>query len=547
MSSKYNTWYHPYKPDTKYKKRAAYFSMEFGIHQALKIYSGGLGYLAGSHMLSAMELKQNMIGIGMLWKYGYYDQGRNTDQTLQTSFIEKHYNFLEDSGIEVEVKIHDNPSVKVRAYVLKPEVFGSVPIYLLTTDVPGNDHLSKTITDHLYDNNTLTRISQNIVLGIGGAKVVQELGGADIYHLNEGHALPAFYYLRNIGITKNQMFFTTHTPEKAGNMERNGHLLNSCGFFGTTLTEEELQKEVVNDDMLNYTVSALRMAKRVNAVSKLHAVVANNMWNSFKGTSKIIPITNSQNQRFWQDSVLAKAWKSLNEKAFKKRKLELKSQLFDVVLDQTGKLFDPNVLTIVWARRFAQYKRADLLLYDLDRFEKLASSVNYPIQVIWAGKPYPTDYYSIDMFNHLVNYTKFKPNMAVLIGYEMELSRKLKTGSDVWLNTPRITREASGTSGMTAAMNGSVNLTINDGWIPEFADDGENSFVLPEADYKSPAWEQDKFDSDNLYSTLEQRVLPAFYENPKKWQEMVFKGIDGVVPAFTSRRMAAEYYNILYK
>ncbi len=547
MSSKYNTWYHPYKPDTKYKKRAAYFSMEFGIHQALKIYSGGLGYLAGSHMISAMELKQNMIGIGMLWKYGYYDQGRNTDQTLQTSFIEKHYSFLEDSGIEVEVKIHDNPSVKVRAYVLKPEVFGSVPIYLLTTDVPGNDHLSKTITDHLYDNNTLTRISQNIVLGIGGAKVVQELGGADIYHLNEGHALPAFYYLRNIGITKNQMFFTTHTPEKAGNMERNGHLLNSCGFFGTTLTEEELQKEVVNDDMLNYTVSALRMAKRVNAVSKLHAVVANNMWNSFKGASKIIPITNSQNQRFWQDGILAKAWKALNEKAFKKRKLELKSQLFDVVLDQTGKLFDPNVLTIVWARRFAQYKRADLLLYDLERFEKLASSVSYPIQVIWAGKPYPTDYYSIDMFNHLVNYTKFKPNMAVLIGYEMELSRKLKTGSDVWLNTPRITREASGTSGMTAAMNGSVNLTINDGWIPEFADDGENSFVLPEADYKSPAWEQDKFDSDNLYSTLEQRVLPAFYDNPKKWQEMVFKGIDGVVPAFTSRRMAAEYYNILYK
>ena len=453
MASKYNTWYHPYKADAKYQKRAAYFSMEFGIHQALKIYSGGLGFLAGSHMISAKELKQNMIGIGMLWKYGYYDQGRNTDQTLQTNFIEKHYNFLEDSGIEVEVKIHDNPAVKVRAYVLKPEIFGSVPIYLLSTDVPGNDHLSRTITDHLYDNNTLTRISQNIVLGIGGAKVVQELGGADIYHLNEGHALPAFYYLRSLGITRNQMFFTTHTPEKAGNMERNGHLLNSCGFFGRTLTEEELNKEVVNDDMLNYTVAALRMAKKTNAVSKLHSVVANSMWNSFSGTSKIIPITNSQNQGFWQDNALARAWKSLNAKAFKRRKLELKSRLFDVVLDQTGKLFDPNVLTIVWARRFAQYKRADLLLYDIERFEKLASSSKYPIQVIWAGKPYPTDYYSIDMFNHLVNYTKYKTNMAVLIGYEMELSRKLKTGSDVWLNTPRITRESSGTSGMTAAMN----------------------------------------------------------------------------------------------
>jgi starch phosphorylase len=547
MASKYNTWYHPYKTDAKYQKRSAYFSMEFGIHQALKIYSGGLGFLAGSHMISAKELKQNMIGIGMLWKYGYYDQGRNTDQTLQTHFIEKHYNFLEDSGIQVEVKIHDNPSVKVRAYVLKPEIFGSVPIYLLTTDVPGNDHLSKTITDHLYDNNTLTRISQNIVLGIGGAKVVQELGGADIYHLNEGHALPAFYYLRSLGITRNQMFFTTHTPEKAGNMERNGHLLNSCGFFGRTLTEEELNKEVVNDDMLNYTVAALRMAKKANAVSKLHSVVANNMWNSFSGTTKIIPITNSQNQGFWQDIALARAWKSLNTKAFKRRKLELKSRLFDVVLDQTGKLFDPNVLTIVWARRFAQYKRADLLLYDIERFEKLASSSKYPIQVIWAGKPYPTDYYSIDMFNHLVNYTKYSANMAVLIGYEMELSRKLKTGSDVWLNTPRITREASGTSGMTAAMNGSINLTINDGWIPEFAKNGKNSFVLPEADFKSPAWEQDKFDSDNLYDALEQQVLPLFYENPEKWQEMVFKAIDGVVPAFTSRRMADEYYAKLYK
>jgi starch phosphorylase len=137
--------------------------------------------------------------------------------------------------------------------------------------------------------------------------------------------------------------------------------------------------------------------------------------------------------------------------------------------------------------------------------------------------------------------------MAVLVGYEMELSRKLKTGSDVWLNTPRITREASGTSGMTAAMNGSINVTINDGWIPEFAKDGENSFVLPEADFKSPAWDQDKFDSDNLYTVLEQKVIPTFYENPKKWQSMVFKGIDGVVPAFTSRRMADEYYRALYK
>ncbi len=546
MESKYKRWYHPYKPAAEYNKRVAYFSMEFAIHQALKIYSGGLGFLAGSHMLSAFEHKQNMIGIGMLWKYGYYDQWRNKDQTLQTHFIEKIYNFLEDSGLEVEVKIYDNPSVKVRAYVLKPEIFGSVPIYLLTTDVDGNDNLSRTITNHLYDNNQLTRISQNIVLGIGGAKIVEALGGADVYHLNEGHALPAFYYLRDQGVKKDQMVFTTHTPEMAGNAEREGHLLNDCGFFGRRLNEAELQKETVNGGMISYTVAALRMAKKANAVSKLHATVAQRMWKDYSGISSIIPITNAQNQKFWQDPGLEKAWKNRNGKAFVKRKKELKSQLFDEVLDQTGKRFDPDVLTIVWARRFAEYKRADLLIRDMARIEAIMSSAEKPVQVIWAGKPYPFDFYAIDQFNHLVHHTKYKHNMAVLIGYEMELSRKLKLGSDVWLNTPRITREASGTSGMTAAMNGSVNLSINDGWIPEFQKHGKNCFVLPEVDHMLPAWEQDHQDSQNLYNVLENELIPTYYDKPEKWQEIVFEGIDGVIPEFTSRRMAHQYYGDLY-
>lgn len=203
-------------------------------------------------------------------------------------------------------------------------------------------------------------------------------------------------------------------------------------------------------------------------------------------------------------------------------------------------------MTIVWARRFAGYKRADLLLYDLERIERLINNKKYPVQIIWAGKPYPHDYYAIDIFNHLVNYTKYKHNLAVLIGYEIELSRKLKEGSDIWLNTPRITREASGTSGMTAAMNGSVNVSTNDGWIPEFAKDGENSFIFPEIDHNLPTWDQDKIDSDNLYDILENDVLPAYYENPEKWQQIVFNSIDDVVPEFTSKRMASQYYEELY-
>jgi len=546
MEHIYSKWHHPYKPAAKYKKKVAYFSMEFGIDQAFNIYSGGLGFLAGSHMRSGLELKQNMIGIGMLWKYGYYDQARNDDQTLRTEFNEKHFDFLEDTGIEVTIKLHDNPNVKVRAYVLKPEVFGTVPMYFLSTDVEGNDHLSRTITNHLYDQNPVTRISQSIVLGIAGAKVVEALGGADTYHLNEGHALPAFYYLRDHGVTKNQMVFTTHTPEKAGNEERDARHLNRCGFFGRTLSEEELYSEMVNGDMINYTISALRMARKANGVSKLHAIVANDMWKDYKGICDIIPITNSQNQKFWQDETLKKAWKKRNATVYKNKKYQLKSELFEEVYKQTGKQLDPNILTIVWARRFAGYKRADLLLHDYDRFKKLISNTKYPVQIIWAGKPYPFDYGAIDTFNHLVYHSKQAPNLAVLIGYEIGLSRKLKCGSDVWLNTPRITREASGTSGMTAAMNGSVNVSTDDGWIPEFKKDEENCFVLPALDHLLPTYDQDKMDTDNLYNILENKVLPAYYDAPKTWQKIVFKAMDDVIPAFTTQRMADDYYKKLF-
>ncbi len=546
MPHDYTTWNHPYTPSKQYGKRIAYFSMEFAIDQALKIYSGGLGFLSGSHMRSAFSLKQNMIGIGMLWKYGYYDQSRNEDQTLKPQFVEKTHNFMSDTGIEVNITVNGNSNVKVRAYVLKPEIFGTVPLYLLSTDVEGNDFLSRTITNYLYDANEVTRIAQSIVLGIGGAKVVEALGGADVYHLNEGHALPAFYYLRDKGIPREQLAFTTHTPEKAGNTERNIYELNHFGFFGRPLSETELKEEMVNGDMLSYTVSALRMAKKANAVSKLHGKVARDMWKSVGDSCDIIPITNAQNLEFWQDAKLEKAWKNKNGNTFLKRKLELKKELFKIVLDQTGKIFDPDVLTIVWARRFAGYKRADMLLYDMDRFEKFINNATYPVQIIWAGKPYPMDYYAIDIFNKLVHTTKHVRNLAVLTGYEMELSKLLKQGSDVWLNTPRITREASGTSGMSAAFNGSLNVSTDDGWIPEFKKNGKNSFILPALDHNLPVEEQDRQDCAHLYDILEKKVVKTYYDKPEKWQQMLFKALDDVAPEFSSDRMAKQYYQELY-
>ncbi|MFY0606109.1 MAG: alpha-glucan family phosphorylase [Cyclobacteriaceae bacterium] len=544
--TQYSKWHHPYKVDPKFNKKAAYFSMEFGIDQTLKIYSGGLGFLAGSHMRSAYELKQNMIGIGMLWKYGYYDQRRHEDKTLRVASIEKHYPFLEDTGIQVQVRLLDNANVHVRAYCMTPETFGTVPMYFLSTDVPENDHLSRTITDRLYYANELTRISQSIVLGIGGAKVVEALGGADIYHLNEGHGLPAFYYLRDKGLTKKNFVFTTHTPEEAGNEERDAAFLNKMGFFGRDLSQEELDAESVKDGMLSYTVAALRLAKRSNAVSKLHAKVSKGMWKSYAGISKIIPITNAQNKTYWQDETLAKAFEKENTKAFVARKKELKKELFKEVADQTGKLFDPEVLTVVWARRFAGYKRADLLLSDMERFEKILANAKQPIQIIWAGKPYPQDQSAIDTFNRLVHFSKGRKNVAVLVGYELELSRLLKNGSDVWLNNPRITREASGTSGMTAAMNGSVNVSTYDGWIPEFAKDGKNSFVLPPAKMDVSLEEHDREDYENLYEILEKKVIPTYYK-PAAWNKIVFQAMKDVLPEFGSHRMATQYYEELYK
>ena len=544
--SKYNTWHHPYKPASNYATKTAYFSMEIAVENMLKTYSGGLGFLAGSHMRSAFDLKQNLVGVSMLWKYGYYDQSRHLDQTLQANWVHKTYNFLEDTGIEVAVQIKENSNVRVRAFVLKPEVFGNVPIYFLTTDLDGNDGISRTITDKLYDGNEVTRVAQSIVLGIGGAKVIEALGGADIYHLNEGHALPAYFYLNDNGVKKDQMVFTTHTPEKAGNEERDGRFLNEMGFYGRKYEESELASICNENGVLSYSVAAMRFAKRSNAVSKLHAEVSKEMWKGFEGISEIIPITNAQHQEYWQGPFIQKAWKKRDSVAFRKRKKELKSELFKEVGNQTGKVFDPEVLTIVWARRFAGYKRADLLLHDWERLESILSSEKYPVQIIWAGKPYPLDQEAFDTFNGLVHFTKYRSNCAVLVGYEMHLSRMMKTGSDIWLNNPRITREASGTSGMTAAFNGSINLSTFDGWIPEFAKDEENCFVLPPLDHREAHTIQDKKDAENLYEILESKVLPKYYEDKEGWDKMVFKAMDDVIPEFTSRRMAREYYEKLY-
>ena len=551
MTSNYTWNQHPYTPDSKYQKRVAYLSMEFGIDQALKIYSGGLGYLAGSHMRSAHDLKQNMIGIGMLWKFGYYDQVRDHNSEMQVLFRERFYNYLQPTDLIFPVEINSNP-VNVQAFYLPPEVFGTVPMYLLTTDRETlNDYLSCSISYHLYDQNEASRIAQSIVLGVGGAKVIEALGGADVYHLNEAHALPlAFHLYKELGSVekvREKLVFTTHTPVKAGNVNRNIHLLNKMGFFAGVPVEEVREITDQDGDSFGYTPAAITLSKKTNGVSQLHAKVANDMWENVPGKrGDIIGITNAQNERYWQDPELREALNADDDEGLVIRKKELKKDLFKLVADQTGKIFDPDVLTIVWARRFAGYKRADLIMRNHALFYELLNRKENPIQIIWAGKPYPHDQYATDLFNRLYQLTRINNRAAVLTGYEMWVSAALKKGSDVWLNTPRRPKEASGTSGMTAAMNASLNLSTDDGWIPEFAKHGHNAFVIPPADLSLSEEAQDDHDYNHLVRILEEEVIETYYNDPQKWMSIVKNSMREVAPMFDSDRMADEYYARLY-
>ncbi|MBK7109404.1 MAG: alpha-glucan family phosphorylase [Bacteroidetes bacterium] len=543
-------WQLPYEPKSEYNKKVAYFSMEFAINQALKIYSGGLGFLAGSHMRSAYDLKQNIIGIGILWRYGYYDQIRDDLGFMKAQFQKKLYTFLKETDINFTMMI-DNEEVHIKTYYLAPEIFGSAPLFLMSTDFPENSDKMREYTHRLYDNHAENRVAQQIILGIGGAKVVEKLGGVDIYHLNEGHGLPLAFELFNrykdIDEVRKRLVFTTHTPEKAGNEEQKVDYLQRMGFFNGV--PQELAVHITNTvgDSMSYTPATLNFSKISNGVSKLHGEVSREMWAGVKGKCPIISITNAQNKKFWADKDLNHAFMHNDLDTMQVMKKEMKKELFEIVANQTGKIFSPDVLTIVWARRFASYKRANLILRYKERFLELINNTERPVQIIWAGKPYPTDIGSVDMFNDIISFAQGRPNCAVLVGYEIDLSMMMKRGSDVWLNTPRRPHEASGTSGMTAAMNGSVNFSIMDGWIPGFGKHGVNAFVTPAADHTAMSVSEiDEFDYNNIMNMLENEVIPTYYNDPNRWQEIVKNSMQDVAPQFDSDRMADEYYRLLY-
>lgn len=541
---------HPYEIASEYSKSVAYFSMEFAIDQTLKIYSGGLGFLAGSHMRSVYDLKQNQIGIGILWSFGYYNQVRGENREMAVLHRRKQYHFLKETDIKYTINIY-GAEVWVKALYLPAETFGAAPMFFLTTDIEENDHVSKTISHRLYDSDSQTRTAQYILLGVGGARLLEELKvDPDVWHLNEAHALSATFYeyskVKSIDAIKKKFVFTTHTPVEAGNETSSFDMLLRFGFFSGLSKEEVTEIAGLGDDTFNHTLVGLRMSRMANAVSKLHGDVSRDMWKGYEGICEITHVTNAQNKKYWADKELDEAREANDKVALAARKHRLKEKLCKEVANQTGRLFDPEVLTIVWARRFAGYKRANLVSRDLERFAQMLERTHKPVQIIWGGKPYPKDYGAIEEFDALCDLSKEFANAAVLVGYELELSRLMKEGSDLWLNNPIVTQEASGTSGMTAAMNGSVNISTYDGWICEFAKSGHNSFLIPEADLSLSPDARDQYDLLGFYQLMDTEVLPMYYGDKDAWWDLVITSMNDVVPFFNSDRMADEYYKNIY-
>ncbi|HNW26762.1 MAG TPA: alpha-glucan family phosphorylase [Candidatus Gastranaerophilaceae bacterium] len=526
--------------------KVAYFSMEIAMDQSLSTYSGGLGFLAGSHMQSAGYLQLPMAGVTMLWSYGYYDQRIDHNGEVEVAYIRKYYDFLTDLDVYTDVDVFGE-KVKVKAYRVEPELFGTCPVYLLTTDIEGNSEWARSISHKLYDGDEKIRIAQETILGIGGIRILQQVGyNFDVVHMNEGHALPAAFellrqYNGDLERVKQTTVFTTHTPVAAGNEVHWVDTLMEAGFFAGCPRDRVI---ALGGENFSLTVAALRMSRIANAVSQLHGLVANKMWEWVDGRCPIRAITNAVNLHYWQDHRIAN---SKNHKDLLKAKRDMKVELFKYIADTAGKRFDPDVLTITWARRFADYKRAWLILMDKDRLNKLLDENK--IQIIFAGKFHPSDVMGREMFNKILHRSHSLKNVVVLPGYELELSAKLKRGSDIWLNTPLRPFEASGTSGMSANMNGALHLSIYDGWTVEGTFNGINGYSVeyPGLDDEIPWEERHWKDHDYIMNIIENEIIPTYYENKEEWARLMRQAIRTSEAYFNSDRMVIEYYSRLYK
>jgi len=521
----------------------AYFCMEFGLHEEFPIYAGGLGILAGDFVKSARDLGLPVVGVGLRWRHGYSRQRILPDGQPVDDFPSYRADFLEDTGVRVRVRV---AAREVEARVWRTERWANAPLFLLEP-IAREDAW---ITRRLYEPTLDCRVAQEILLGVGGIRALRKLGvDVDIYHFNEGHAVFAGLEMiaermaagaefpRAWAEVRERIVFTTHTPVAAGN---EAHPLADLLRLGASCDLVESELRAIGGDPFNMTVAGLRLARRANAVSALHAEVSRAMWRDVAGACPIIPITNGVHLPTWQDPRIREALGSAM--GLRATHQTLKREMLAAVAERTGARLDPDVLTIGFARRAAGYKRSDLVFGDPSRIEPLLAGRR--VQLVFAGKAHPDDAEGRRIVANLVAMTRRYPASVVFVpDYDMGVARLLTRGADVWLNNPIRPLEACGTSGMKAALNGGLNLSVLDGWWPEGCRHGINGWAI--GDGSSGAPDQDERDRAALYATLENEVLPA-YADPGRWADMMRASIATAEAGFTSDRMVRDYFARLY-
>ena len=468
---------------TKNLPKVAYFCMEYGLDDQLKTYAGGLGILAGDYMKGAKDHEFPIVGIGIKWKQGYTDQYIDENGKPYDTYHNYVYDFLEDTGVEVDVMIRDR-NVKIKVW--KCDNFGNAPLYLLDTDVPGN--ADGWITGQLYGWFGEERIAQEMVLGVGGVRALRKLGiDIDLYHFNEGHALFAGFELLREKMdaghsfedawtaSKEEIVFTTHTPVIQGN---ESHPIERLNYMGANMGLSIDQLVQLGGSPFNMTVGALRLSRKSNAVAQLHGATAQKMWAHIDNRSEIVPITNAIHLPTWVDSNMISAAEGNGD--IWETHMSNKRDLIAFIKERTGAELDENKLLIGFSRRSVPYKRANLIFSQPDKINEYLEDSR--IQIVFSGKAHPLDDNGKRLVQELMEMSKKYPKSVVVIpNYDMATGAMLTRGSDIWLNNPRRPKEASGTSGMKAAMNGVLNCSILDGWWPEACDHGVNGWQFGDA------------------------------------------------------------------
>jgi starch phosphorylase len=609
--------------EERQKNLIAYFSAEFGLHESIQIYSGGLGVLAGDHLKSASEIGLPLVAVGLLYRQGYFQQYLARDGWQQERYpdldlfnmpieLQKH-----SDGNPIRIRV-DFPDGAVFAQIWKLEV-GRVPLVLLDTNLAENAAADRDITQRLYGVGTDLRIRQELILGIGGVRALDALGiHPEVFHMNEGHS--AFLALERVRVliendptltfdeARQQVMstdlFTTHTPVPAGIDVFSPETITK--FFktyweGLKLDEESflaLGRQDVSDKKQGFSMAvlALRLADGCNGVSQLHGEVSRQMWHNLwpsvpETEIPIRSITNGIHVNTWlspelhdlfgryfgagwsEDALNFGLWESIHDvpdeefwRAHERSKarlinwtrIALKAQLrqrgatYDEV-EMADQVLDPEALTIGFARRFATYKRGALLLSDEARLRRIIEDAKRPIQFVFAGKSHPADNGGKELIRRIASFCRdphVRRKFVFIENYDMAIARRMVQGVDVWMNNPRRPHEASGTSGMKAAVNGVLNFSVLDGWWCE-GYSPQVGWAIGSGEMYADEAQQDAIESQAIYETLEREIIPTFYKRdetriPREWIARMKSCIAQLTPVFNTNRMVREYAELFY-